>query len=273
MSQHDDPELQPIYRMPATLGAAAGPRNMPTSKEHLRFTGDVVALCVVALSDADALTRVLPPRCRLLGEPILEAHFMMQHNLGWLAGRGYNFLTMRIPAVFEGKNGEVQGNYCPVLWENMADPIITGRDELGSPKLFANLPNPVGMGDSYAASADWEGFRFFDMQLGQLKPATTPLQPSLPNMLYRYHARTGDWQKADIAQMTIARKGAAPAPKIHEHLVGSGSFAFHPARWEDMPTQYTFINAMASLPLREFRSARVLKMSGIADLAAQEIID
>lgn len=267
-----DPELDDIYRMPAVLGPAPGPRNMPKSKQHLRFVGDTTALCVTALSDAKALERILPPRCRLLGEPLLEVHLMAQTNLGWLAGRGYNFLVLRIPVIFAGEQGEVQGNFTPVLWENMADPVLTGREELGSPKLFANIPSPAQLGDGYECSADWEGFRFFDMQVDSLKPASAPPQPALPLLLYKYYSRTGDWQKADIAQMTKSHKGLAPPPVIHEHLVGNGRFEFQRARWEDMPTQYTFINALAELPLLEFRSARLLKMSGIADLAAQEIV-
>lgn len=269
----NDPELENIFRMPAVLGPAPGPRNMPKSKEHLRFTGDTAVFSVTALSDAKALQRILPQRCRLLDEPLIDVNIMVQTNLGWLAGRGYNFLTLRIPIVFEGKNGEVRGGFTPVLWENKADPIITGRDELGSPKLFASIPDPGKIGNRYEGSADWEGFRFFEMEIDGLETASNPPQPALPLLLYRYLARTGDWKKADVAQMTKSNKGLAPAPVLHEHSIGKGRFAFHRARWEDMPTQYTFVNALASLPLLEFRSARVLKMSGIADLAAYEILE
>ena len=36
---------------------------------------------------------------------------------------------------------------------------------------------------------------------------------------------------------------------------GTGRFAFHRARWEDVPFQYPIINALADLPLLERRHA------------------
>lgn len=44
---------------------------------------------------------------------------------------------------------------------------------------------------------------------------------------------------------------------VTKRLAGKGSFRFLPARWEDVPLQYPIINALAELPLREFRGASV----------------
>jgi hypothetical protein len=38
--------------------------------------------------------------------------------------------------------GTIEGLFQPVLWENLADPII-GREELGYAKLFADIEYPV----------------------------------------------------------------------------------------------------------------------------------
>jgi hypothetical protein len=269
MSKHDsDGELRDIRRMPALLGPAPGPRNMPRSREHLRFDGDTLSVTVTALSNAAALQSLLPAGCALSGEPLLSVSVMKQTNLGWLAGRGYNIVALRIPVTYQG----VAFNFTPVLWENMADPILTGREELGSPKLFANIPDPLPRGNGYACSADWDGFRFLELEASELREERAPPSAAAPLLLYRYFSRVGEWEKADVAQITRAHQGAAPPPVVHEHRVGTGRFAFRPATWEDMPTQYTFINTLAALPLREFRAARMTRVSGIADIAAQEII-
>lgn len=265
-------DLDPIYRMPVTLGPAPGPRNMPKSKMHLRFAGNTTVFNVSAISDEAALAQILPPDCRLLDGAVIDINIIVQTNLGWLAGRGYNYLTVRIPVIYRGKEGDIPCAFMPVLWENMADPIITGRDELGSPKLFANIPNPGRMGELYAGSADWDGFRFFEMRLSNLQRVSEPPPPALPLLLYRYLARTGDWRRPDVAQIVKSNKGQAPAPIIEEHFSCNGNFKFNHARWEDMPTQYTFVNTLAALPIHEFRNARVVKMSGIADLAAYEVL-
>jgi hypothetical protein len=43
-------------------------------------------------------------------------------NLGWLAGRSHEGVLMCRPAVFEGEEGNVAGNFIFVLWENLPTP-------------------------------------------------------------------------------------------------------------------------------------------------------
>ena len=38
-----------------------------------------------------------------------------------------------------------------------------------------------------------------------------------------------------------------------------------------MPTQYTYVNALAELPLLELRGAEVVKATGVSDLKAFQI--
>ena len=46
-----------------------------------------------------------------------------------------------------------------VLWENLTDPIITGREELGYPKIYGELPEPRHLNDTISCSASWLGTR------------------------------------------------------------------------------------------------------------------
>lgn len=275
MSATFDPNIEhdPVFRMPVVLGPASGPRNMPKSKMHLRFDGDTQVLMVSATSTPAALSRIVPPRCKPLDGARLDVIAYCQKNLGWLAGRGYNIVAIRIPVLFDSKAGPVEMNFTPVLWENMADPVLTGREELGSPKLFASIPDLRRSGAGMTATAEWEGFRFFDMSVDELTPTESPLPAVRPNLLYRYHSRVGDWQHADLEQMTRATPGKGPAPKISNHRVGNGRFKFYPAQWEDMPTQYTYVRALADLPIEEFGRAHYYEMSGITDLMAQDIVE
>ena len=52
----------------------------------------------------------------------------------------------------------------------------------------------------------------------------------------------------------------------------SGRFAFHAARWEDMPTQYPIVNRLAALPLLDFNGAVLTKASAGGDVSSQRII-
>ena len=53
---------------------------------------------------------------------------------------------------------------------------------------------------------------------------------------------------------------------------GEGTIQFHKARWEDMPTQYTIVNAFAELPIKEYRGATVTTSTGGKDLSDQRIL-
>ena len=53
---------------------------------------------------------------------------------------------------------------------------------------------------------------------------------------------------------------------------GEGTVEFHRARWEDMPTQYTIVNAFADLEIKKFLGASITKTVGGKDLSDQRIL-
>lgn len=276
MTDDEDLTLDPMYRMPVVFGPAPGPRNLPRSKRALRYDGETLVLSVEALSEAAALQAILPPRFRLSGAPVFEVSLMQLTNVGWLAGRGYNILSVTIPAVFEGEEGPVEGGFMPVLWESLADPILTGREELGFPKLPAEIPAPRFVGGTWRCEALWQGFRFFEMELEGVGPPQDPAPASRPGLFWKYMPRTGQWGEADVEGPTTTGAGPAGAagPRIEtlERLEGRGSFMFRTARWEDMPTQYPIVNGLAALPVVAFRGASLVRRRGQGDLLSQAIL-
>ena len=64
-------------------------------------------------------------------------------EIEWLAGRGYNTLGVTFPVVFQGKRDRAIGPFLLVLWENLADPILTGREQLGYSKIYCELRDPL----------------------------------------------------------------------------------------------------------------------------------
>ncbi|KAK2624295.1 hypothetical protein QTJ16_006245 [Diplocarpon rosae] len=102
-------------------------------------------------------------------------------SLAWLGGRGYSFFGLYIHDVVHtadhsssaetSKKFKRQGDFLPVLFENMADPIITGREEINFPKLFATLDERSTSVSSYHLSAGWEGTEFCQLTLENLVDA------------------------------------------------------------------------------------------------------
>ena len=250
-------ELDPMFRMPIHFGPVPGPRNVPHDRQRTRYVHRRAALSVTALSDATALAEMLPPGCVLAGEPLITVTVTRLTNLGWLAGRGYNIVAVHLPDVtFTGTKETVTGAFYPVVWENRADPIITGREELGMAKIYADIPDPAREGGKHRCSAAWDGFIFVDLTAWDLLP--TELSPrAQPSLLCKYIPRTGEWGAADVNYMTVTGKDPCePSTQVHENQTGSGQFRFSPASWEQMPTQYRIVNQLARLPMHEFREAR-----------------
>ena len=261
MTSRKSSEVEPKYRQPRVFGPLPGPRNIPFDKRHLPDNMTVTVIAASALSDATALAALLPPRCRLLGEPVLNVSVAYLRNIGWLAGRGYNILSLDFAIVFDGEGGQRTGKFTPVLWESMADPIMTGREELGFAKLYAQIPEPIVLGDAYHATASWEGFRFFDLDVSDLAEGPLAVERAAldGSFHHRFMPKVGAQGEADAEYMVFIPGAGGPGSSgITKRLVGRGAFRFTPARWEDVPLQYPIINALADLlAAQRFRGASV----------------
>jgi len=86
-------------------------------------------------------------------------------------GRGYTMIHVWWPVICE--RDEVTGRFLAVMWENLADPIITGRGEIGQPKLFAEIPDWRLVDGTYCCEASWLGLRFLDLRATELDEPTS----------------------------------------------------------------------------------------------------
>ena len=272
-----------MYMMPTHFGPMTGPRQGPGGKLGA-FALDrrkTMAVSVRFLTEAGQLEPLLPPGFALDGEPVVEVFASYMTGIDWLAGRGYNVLGVRVPVVFEGREDRAAGPFLMVLWENLADPILTGREQLGFSKVWCELPEPLTYGGETHCTANWLGFRFLDMKfrgMEEADPRTAVPTPAprddgtLSGMLhYKYVPRTGVWGEADAAYAVLS-PDAGPGAPPQAFYRGEGEVAFHRARWEDLPTQYMIVNALHELEIKEYRGATIQHRVGGGDLIGQRIV-
>jgi len=263
-----------MYRMPTHFGPATGPRR---GHEGRRFDGinspKSVSMSVSFLSNAEQLENLLPPGFALHGDPIVTVSETNMTEIEWLAGRGYSVLGVTIPAKFTGETDTAVGPFLTVLWENLADPIITGREELGFSKIYCELPDIRVVGDSAGTQASWLGFNFLDMEVSNLKPRTEPKSGEKVDgqLHYKYMPRTGEWGTAD-SQYAVITPAEGSNAVVHEDLVGDGAINWNRARWEDLPTFYQVVNAFADLEVNEVIGGTVSRSTGGKDLSDQKIL-
>ncbi len=271
-----------MYLMPTHFGPMSGPRQGPGG--HLgAFSVDQRksrTYAVSFLSERNQLEALLPEGFELVGEPVVTVAQTHMTEIDWLAGRGYNVLGVTVQARFNGARDQATGPFLLVLWENLTDPILTGREQLGFSKIYCELPEPVIHGGDTHCTASWLGFRFMDMKLTNMAEvkapevavSQAPADGSPQGTLhYKYVPKTGEWGEADAEYAVLSPLNPPLRPPTGLWR-GEGSVTFQRARWEDLPTQYMIVNALQELEVKECRGATIEHRVGGRDLIDQRIL-
>jgi hypothetical protein len=268
------------YRMPVVFGPAPGPRQKADGTPWtVEETGTMRAewMTVTYRTDRSKLESRLPPGFSLRGEPLVAVSLAYFHQLYWLAGRGYGIVIVDFPATYRGKYERIEGAFCAVMWEGHPDAIMTGREELGFPKLFADIPELRRDGSRASGEASWLGHRFLDIAVCDLTevpdaPATVP-GFSGPPMYFKYMPRTGmrGTGGADAAYVTTplpSPGGAGNESPIKfdgfkfRKWSARGEVAWNRATFEQLPTTFHIINGLADLDVLETVGAELVEFTG-----------
>lgn len=246
-----------LYRMPTHFGPAPGPRQIPReANADPAWSPRKILVAASFLTERQALEQHLPPGFSLAEEALVTVEFHYMTNIDWLAGRGYTMIHVGWPARFDGETDCVQGRFLAVMWENLADPIISGREEIGHPKLYAEIPQLAVVDDTYHCAASWFGFKFLEMKVSALSESAEPAPPSDGTLMLKYLPRTGDWGEADVCEVTMT-PAANSGVTLERRQAGRGDVRFIPASWTDLPTMHHVVSALARLPVLEARDASV----------------
>ncbi len=268
-----------MYRMPTHFGPRTGPRRGPDGRGFDCIDSPKsMSYSVSYLTHAAAAEAVLPPGFTLNGEPVVTVSATYMKEIDWLAGRGYNTLGASLPVTYSGQVDNVTGSLLLVLWENLADPILTGREELGFSKIYCELPEPVVYNGTSHCIGSWLGFRFLDLslhdmtELSEQEIADQSAKAGGDGTLhYKYIPRTGEWGTAD-AEYAVLTPAHTPNRRVLGMWRGEGSVTWNRARWEDMPTQYNIVNCLEELEILEYRGAVITQTIGGKDLSDQRIL-
>ena len=270
-----------MYLMPTHFGPMSGPRQGPGGQMGA-FSVDQRksrTYAVSFLSERSQLEALAPPGFEVVGEPVVTVALTHMTEIDWLAGRGYGTLGVTFQARFNGTRDRANGPLLLVLWENLTDPILTGREQLGFSKIYCELPEPVIHGGETHCTASWLGFRFMDMRLTNMVEVEAPAEAlaespddgSMKGTLhYKYVPKTGAWGEADAEYAVLSPLN--PPLSQPTRWQGEGSVTFHRARWEDLPTQYMIVNALSELEVKEYRGASIEHRVGGRDLIDQRIL-
>jgi len=261
------------HRMPVVFGPSTSPRQGPNGESYDYSRAPRTTSTVRFLTDAARLSRLLPPLCALDGEPIVTVEHVELRELEWLAGRGYNMLGVKFPVAYVGPRESLRGSFLSVLWEDRPEPILSGREELGFAKLFCELPPARVLNGRTTRSAVWDGHEFVRMTLDDLAPAQEPPQPdaSFAGVLHHRFVPSLRGDDPDVEEMVMTPAGGA---QVHYGSVrrGRGQVEFRRSSWEQLPTMFQVVNALADLPVLEELGGSLIESIGGKDLSDQRVL-
>jgi hypothetical protein len=241
------------YMMPAHFG----PR--PQNPKASGWYHDVTTMVVTYLTDRERLARYLPQPFGVGKEALVSVFYARNRRVDWLAGHGYNMIAVNASAVFDGETDHLTGPYTLVMWENLTDPILTGRELQGIPKIYADIPDHSVIGGEWRSSASHFGHKIVDMTIRNLRDPTDEelqagarAQADSTPMAWRYLPGVSGLGK------TTSEPTAYPSENEFRSVrVGEGHIEWHELTWEQNPTQFHIVNALAALPVLERRPALV----------------
>ena len=290
------------FRSPYGFGPAPGPRQplaqhpSASSIQALRKTHPEHSetFTIRFKSSRTYLQNLLPPGFAFTSPgTVAEASIICTtlNGMAWLGGKGYNHLGLYLHGVnYTKKDGsKVFGTYLSVMWEDLADPIITGRDELGMPKLFADISvsqQREGERDGCSITTSWRGATFGVFEISDLtkeEPTVNGAESSAPPQrgpgpppppaeqglfIYRYVPAVGEPGKADAAYPVLVPKAPAAARQPESFVSKSATLHFDAGDWESLPTLHHIVKGLAEMPIYGFVEARRTKAEGVDDIAS-----
>lgn len=256
-------EAKPYFQ-PAHFG--------PWPVEPVLHYGDLTAMYINYVTDKDALASMLPPGFEPTDVPTVNVWAQYCRDVSFLAGFGYNIVGVNFAAVWQGKKDTRTGELSAVLWENDFLPIMFGREHLGAPKLWADIPD--------AQILKGNGRHFLCSEKGSLlvEGFVTDLEPLPAEALAMFdaEAKNGNWfcwkyishagqKKADLSLPTSMHYQC----KLKEGWSAKGTHKFHTPKWEEAPLSAHIMAGLSKLKVKEYVGAVITR--GENDLLFGEI--
>ena len=302
------------HRAPLSFGPMLGPRDAgtgPMTDRDAKF----VTHSVRFQTSGTYLRTWFPTDAFSFASPatVVEATLRCTEfsQLGWLGGGGYTCLGLYVHGVkyttTEGIN--VFGSFLPVLFESHPDPIITGRDELGMPKVFADI-NVARTPSSTSITCSWRGVTFANMKLEGLEevvvahvathdntnaPVTPPSSrpgeegPSTSRgpspapillrnadlLVYKYTPSVGKPGIADAEYAVVIEKDDFDTSQVVRMKMTStqGRVEFKNGSAEELPTLQKIVSSLAKLPIYRVVEVSVEEGNGVENLAQARRIE
>ncbi len=251
------------YRMPLIMGPLF-------DKQGTRYCYRRVEMVAIQyLTDPEAIPPLLPDCYQRAAKPMVTVLFGYNDGLDIMAGGSYRLAAVQVAAVFEGEHDRIEGDYILVMFEDQTWPIIGGREDLGVPKLYADIsPIKILPDGRLRCEASLWGHLLFGIDLTPpkrqnaiVRMVASRMINARPWLAYKYIPSLDGPPDADYPTITWNDT------KIDELWFSkSGSVFFGDAALQDVGHASPLVDALRTLPIVEldralhFRGSAVLRL-------------
>lgn len=246
-------EPDKFYVTPFLMGSL--PENI--SKLHLEYPK--VAYYVLQYYTEPAAIAALLPECYLPSkEPEVTIAFGYCEELDFVPGGAYALASVMVSARFDGARDHVDGNYILVMFENQTWAIVTGREMLGVPKIYADIPQVAVLPDDQVrCEASINGHLLLGIDLASVKKQNAIVRVAASRMInhspwlaYKYIPSLDGPPDADYP--TTCKSDF----KVEELWLGkSGAIQFGSAGESEISCYSNLLTALKTLPICQFKQA------------------
>jgi hypothetical protein len=171
----------------------------------------------------------------------------------------------------------------PLLFESLTDPIVSGREELGMPKLYTSI-DIHRRAKAYRINAGWQGAiwgNFVWEGLQESDPAAESGKISGEDddgiLVYRYIPSVGTALKGKSEAeypvfVPYAEDSLQPVTQ-RVFKASKASFKIDSMDWDALPTLHHIIDRLVELPVYEIVGAKVVEGVGVPDVRAAQRLE
>jgi hypothetical protein len=281
------------WRQPIVFGPMPGPRqDFMGNDRALKSLESTFQTASIKFKTSRTLLKNLFPsdRYSFIGPgSVARASFSQTtlNGMDWLGGGGYRHIGLYIHGVqYKKENGEVsKGTYMPILFESLADPIVSGREELGMPKLYTAI-DIHERNDSYRYQTSWQGAVWGHFELEDLEdedPAadkgTIGGEDDEGILVYRYIPKVGRATKGEAeAEYPVfvphaQESKVVPSKVTRLRRTKNAKIEINALGWDALPTLNHVVSRLGEIPIDEIIDAKITEGRGVPDVSSAQRIE
>jgi hypothetical protein len=278
------------WRGPLGFGPAPGPRQDILGRPLQHLQEQTITTAVVKFKTSRTfLQNLFPTKSFAFKSPATAVYASLSvttfNNMTWLGGGGYSQLGLHIHGVEYKKKDKsfIIGTYIHVLFEDLEDYIIMGRDDIGLPKVYCGLDIHHRQ-KSYRMQASWQGAKFLDFELEGLAIIDNPTDQEAAtneldqgNLVYRYIPAVTDEAKgaADCEYPVVIPRDSSSAVSKTTHVAEAkwARVLFDKRDSDALPTLHHIVDVLADMPIYKVVGAKVVTGIGAPDMSRARRIE